>query len=199
MSNVVLVTAIGTVTASTVVKELRKIGSFHIIGADINNRYEIATSLDTDEFYKFPLGINDEYIPFALDFCAKHKVDYYFAVIDKEVLNISSKRDEFAAVGTKLCVANSDFIDVCHYKDRFSEWVLKNIPEIAIKTYKGLDDAKNADYPLFIKPVEGVASSGCRKVNSFEELTLAVADEKSYVIQDYVEGSNVTVEAAEFV
>ena len=193
----VLVTAIGTVTSSTVVKTLKAVGGFHIIGADINNQYEIATSLDVDEYYKFPYATNDDYIPFILDFCRDHKVDYYFAVIDKEVTSISKSRDRFALIGTKLCVANYEFVEICHYKDRFCRWIEEHIPEISIKTYSSFQEAAGAEYPLFIKPVEGVASSGCRMIGSYEELKLAVRDDsigRDFVVQDYVNGMNITVD-----
>ena len=194
MKPIVLVTAIGTVTASTVIKELKKTGDYHIIGADINNQNEIATSLDVDEYYKFPYATNDEYIPFIIDFCEKHSVDYYYAVIDKEVTSISRNRDKFEAIGTRLCVANYEFVEICHYKDRFSKWIEENIPEISIRTYKNIKEASDAEYPLFIKPVEGVASTGCRRIDSYAELCLAVSNENSMIIQDYVEGQNITVD-----
>ena len=57
--------------------------------------------------------------------------------------------------------------------------------------------AEKAEYPLFIKPVEGVASQGCRKINSYEELSLAVdANEigKEMIVQDFVNGQNITVD-----
>lgn len=190
----VLVTAIGTVTASTVIKELKKQGGYRILGADINNQNEIATSLDVDEYYKFPLATNSDYVPFILDFCKKHKVDYYYAVIDKEVVSISSNRARFEELGTKLCVANYEFTEICHYKDRFNKWIAENIPEIAIRTYDEIEEAKNAKYPLFIKPVEGVASNGCRKIDSYEELCIAVSDTNTVLIQDYVDGQNITVD-----
>lgn len=190
----VLITAIGTVTASTVIKELKRIGGYHIIGADINNQNEIATSLDVDEYYKFPYSTNDAYVPFALDFCETHGVEYYFAVIDKEVASISKNREKFEAIGTKLCVANYACVELCHYKNRFNSWIEENIPDIAITTYKDLAEAKEATYPLFIKPVEGVASNGCKRINSYEELCLALSDEKQVVIQDFIEGQNITVD-----
>ena len=190
----VLVTAIGTVTASTVIKELKKQGGYRILGADINNQNEIATSLDVDEYYKFPLATNSDYVPFILDFCKKHKVDYYYAVIDKEVVSISSNRARFEELGTKLCVANYEFTEICHYKDRFNKWTAENIPEIAIRTYDEIEEAKNAKYPLFIKPVEGVASNGCRKIDSYEELCIAVSDTNTVLIQDFVDGQNITVD-----
>ena len=193
----VLVTAIGTVTATSIVRMLKREGRFYILGADINNQNEIATSLDVDEYYRFPLSVNDDYIPFALEFCRVHRVAYYFAVIDKEVVALSRNRARFEAIGTKLCVVDRAFAEICHYKDAFNRWVAANIPRIAIREYKSLEEARGAEYPLFIKPVEGVASAGCRRVDSFEELAIAVDGQeigRSVLVQDYVSGRNVTVD-----
>lgn len=194
---VVLVTAIGTVTATAIVKQLKKAGRFHVIGADINGKTEIATSLDVDEFYRFPFSIEVDYIPFALDFCKNHHVDYYYAVIDKEVVNLSKERERFAEIGTKLCVVNYEFARVCHYKNDFGKWIVDHIPEIAIREIKSFEEARNARYPLFIKPVEGVASTGCRRIDSFAELREAVRPEqlrKEIIVQEYTEGRNITVD-----
>ena len=197
MKRTVLVTAIGTVTATSVVRQLKKAGRFHIIGADINRRQEIATSLDVDEYYQFPLAVSDDYIDFALGFCRDHRVEYYYAVIDREVVSLSRNRDRFLAVGTKLCVVNEAFAEICHYKDRFNDWIGQNFPRIAIRAYASMDEARRARYPLFIKPVEGVASAGCRRIDSFEELELSVKSGeigRSVLVQDFVEGRNITVD-----
>lgn len=192
-----LVTAIGTVTATAVVRRLKALGGYHIIGADINARHEIATSLDVDEYHRFPLAVSEDYIPFALDFCKAHSVDYYYAVIDREVVNLARNRERFEAVGTRLCVVNREFAEACHFKDAFGRWVTRNMPEIAIRSYESLDEARDAVFPLFIKPVEGVGSSGCRRIDSLEALVTAVdADDigRRVLVQDFVEGKNITVD-----
>ena len=193
----VLVTALGTAAAAAVVKELKKAGGFHIIGADINLKNQIASSLDVDEFYQFPYAASSGYIPFVLDFCKEHKVEYYYAIIDKEVVNISEKREEFEKVGTKLCVVNYEFARICHYKQLFFQWINEHVPEVAVKTYDSLEEAEKATYPLFIKPAEGMASTGCRKIGDFNELKTFVTPEqagKEILIQEYVSGQNITVD-----
>jgi len=193
----VLVTAIGTVTSTSIIRELRKAGGFYIIGADINNQNEIATSLDVDEYYKFPYSTNDSYIPYALDFCNNHCVDYYYAVIDNEVVNLARNRERFEAIGTKLCVVNVEFAEVCHFKDYFGHWIEKNLPDIAIREYRSMDEAEDADWPLFMKPVEGAASAGCRRLDTLEELKAYVNAEqigKTILVQDNVAGVNITVD-----
>lgn len=192
-----LVTAIGTVTATAIVLELKRSGNYYIFGADINQKNEIATSLDVDEFYQFPVAANEDYLPFVLDFCRENHIEYYFAVIDKEVVNLAKNRREFSQIGTKLCVVNEEFAHVCHYKDIFGNWIAENMPSIAIKTYDTFESVQKARYPLFIKPVEGVASAGCRKIMSPEELAAAIKPEefgKKFIIQDFVAGINITVD-----
>lgn len=193
----VLVTAIGTVTSTAIVKQLKQTGNYYIIGADINERNRIATSKDVDEYYKFPYSTEETYIPFALSFCKNHKVDYYYAVIDKEVVNLAKNREAFLEIGTKLCIVNSEFANITHFKNRFSEWIENNISEIAIKRYISIEKLQKANYPLFCKPIEGVASTGCKIVNSFEELStiISLSDfNHRYLIQDYVEGQVITVD-----
>ena len=193
----VLVTAIGTVTATAIVRELKRAGGFYILGADINKEHEIATSLDVDEYYQFPYSIEPEYLSFALQFCKEHHVDYYYAVIDKEVVNISGNRDRFQEIGTRLCVANYEFAQICHFKDVFGFWLSEHMPEIAVREYTDPEKIREASFPLFIKPNEGVASTGCRKIDSCTEL-LAYTDVsrigKTILVQDYITGSIITVD-----
>lgn len=197
MKHKVLVTAIGTVTAASIVRELKKNGRYYILGADINNQYEIATSLDVDEYYKFPLAVNDEYLPFVIDFCRDHQVEYYFAVIDKEVVKLAENREKFSEIGTKLCVVNQEFAEICHFKDVFNSWVSENIPFIGIKSYKNYADAERSSFPLFAKPVEGVGSAGCIKINNSMKLKALVSEDdfgKKILVQDFVSGQNITVD-----
>lgn len=195
MKPVVLVTAIGTVTATAIVTELKKTNEYYLIGADINPENQIATSLNVDEYQVFPYASNDDYLDFVLDFCKQHKVDYYYAVLDIEVVKISRARDKFAEIGTKLCMANYEYCSTCHFKNSFNEWIRNNVPEVYIKTYQSYDEIK--DFPVFIKPVEGVASSGCRPVQTMEALKESVSLEafnKKIIVQELVKGDVITVD-----
>ena len=193
----VLVTAIGTVTSTAIVKELKRAGGFYIIGADINKKHEIAASLDVDEYCQFPYSTGPEYVSFALQFCREHHVEYYYAVIDKEVVNITGSRDRFQEIGTRLCTVNYEFAQICHFKDAFGNWLAEHMPEIAIREYTDLEKIRDSSFPLFVKPNEGAASAGCRKIDSYEEL-LADVDVsrigKTILVQDFITGSNITVD-----
>ncbi|MGN0600667.1 MAG: ATP-grasp domain-containing protein [Oscillospiraceae bacterium] len=197
MKPVVLVTAIGTVASTTIISQLKNSADYYIIGGDIYLENQIATAKDVDEFHTFPSAIRDleGYIDFAVDFCKKHKVNYYFATIDEEIANLSNHRNRFEEIGVKLCIPNHELIMTCHYKDRFSDWINENIPEIGIKRFRSFSEVE--EYPVFIKPIEGRASIGCRKVESKSEaddLLKFGLNEEDYIIQEYRDDEIITVD-----
>lgn len=199
MKPVVLVTAIGTAASTTISAELRKTNDYHIIGADIYKDYMVASSKDVDEFYVFPSAIDDldSYIEFALDFCSKHHVQYYFPTIDEEVVNLSNNRSRFEAIGVKLCIPNPKLIEICHYKNVFNTWIRDNFPDLSITTYSALSDISRESYPLFLKPIEGRASNGCKKISNQAELVEMMEKLdvfRTNVVQQYVTGDIVAVD-----
>ena len=199
MEPTVLVTAIGTAASTAIISQLKAAGGCYIIGGDIFGKNQIATSRDVNEFYTFPSAVRDLdlYIDFAVAFCKEHNVDYYFATIDEEVANLSKNREKFEAIGVSLCIPNHSLIMTCHYKDVFSDWIFNNIPEISIKRFRGFDEIADLDFPVFMKPIEGRASLGCRKImgrEALEELKAEGIDTADFVIQQYVEGEIITVD-----
>ncbi len=194
----ILVTAIGTVAGSAIVQELRKCTKGKIIGTDINESLSIVTSGDVDEFFVFPSVIDtseEDYYHFIKEFCIIHKIQYIYSIIDEEVILLRTHEDDLYSAGVQLCLANRPVIETCHYKDRFSEWVEANIPEIAIPVFSK-ENISSANFPLFVKPVEGRASNGCRVVWSKEELAILLSENQldNCIIQEYIEGRIIAVD-----
>ena len=194
--HVVLVTAIGTTASTTVISQLRKAGGYYIIGADIYKKNQVVTAREVDEFYTFPSSIKDleGYITFVCDFCKEHRIEYYFATIDEEIVNMSKHRAMFEAIGVKLCIANHEAIMICHYKDKFCEWIDQNVPQVSMKRYEGF---KEAVYPVFIKPKEGRGSTGCKRIDTLagaEEMIRGGLKAQDYLIQEFIDSEIVTVD-----
>lgn len=199
MEEIVLVTAIGTAASTAIVSQLKAVGGYRIIGGDIYQKNQVATAKDVDEFYIFPSAIRDldAYIDFAINFCIQHNVNFYFATIDEEIVNLSKNREKFEAIGVSLCIPNHSMIMTCHYKNVFSDWIKNTIPEIYIKSYKSYLDVANADFPIFMKPIEGRASLRCKKIENKEDLDNIIRngfDEKDFIFQQYAEGEIITVD-----
>lgn len=193
----VLVTAIGTMNCTTIISELKNSGEdYYILGADINERHRIANSIEVDEYYQFPsvLKDRDEYVDFVLSFCIEHDVDFIYCVVDEEVEALAKKRKKFNEKGIVLCLANTDAIVTCHNKDLFADWSEKEIPEYCINRFVHYDDVKDSDFPIFIKPIEGRASIGCKKIENRDELHAYKDCWNDYVAEEFVEGDIVAVD-----
>jgi len=185
----VLVTAIGTQNTTAVVQMLKKAkDQYYVIGADINHEKSVVTSREVDEFFQFPLAIPNtpKYVDFLLTFCKEHCVDYIFAAIDEEVQELRNRENDFFKNGTILCLPNKETVTLCHYKNLFSNWMKEHLPEYAIRTYTKIDDIKS--YPVFVKPIEGRASSGCTAIQTKEQLESLYPRWDNIVVQDYIAG-----------
>lgn len=198
MATRVLVTAIGTMNCTTIISELKnnKEEEFYIFGADINPKHCIANSIEVDEFFQFPsvLTNREKYAEYVLDFCKEHSVQVLFCVVDEEVEVLAKHRNDFDSIGVLLCLANTDAIITCHNKDLFANWSEKYIPQYCIKRFKTYSEVKDSDFPVFIKPIEGRASIGCKKINSRSELVLFADSWNNYVVQEYVYGEIIAVD-----
>lgn len=189
MQNRILITAIGTINGTAIIRELRK-GSDnnYLIGTDIFPANYIVNSREVDEFYQFPKVVDDteQYIEYIKGFCKDHQIDAIYAVIDEEVLALASHREEFKQLGVAVCEPDLRTVEICHDKARFALWMQENMPDNNIRTYKNINEI--SEYPVFIKPIHGRASVGCRKVETYKELKDLKLNWNEYVIQEFATG-----------
>ena len=185
----ILVTSLGTVNAGAVVASLRKMGGVEILGADINEARSIANSRDVDAFYRFPSVVDakETYVDFLKAFCVEKDVDGIFPFIDEEVLMLSEQKEAFAKLGVVVFVPDYAVVSLCHDKTRFSRWMMRRFPAFAIPAFETRDDVT---YPAFVKPREGRASIGCRRVGNRRELDAAIPDAhwNDFVVQPLMTG-----------
>lgn len=193
----VLITAIGTMNCTTIISELRKYkNEYYLIGADINPKNCIANSKDVDEFYVFPRITDDEqsYYEYIRKFCIDHKVSIIYCVIDEEVVLLSRKKKELHDLGITLCVANEEAVTLCHDKNLFSQWIENKFPKLSIRRFKEFSEISETDYPVFIKPIEGRASIGCKKIRNKSELQTYKSEWNKYIVQEYIQSPIVAVD-----
>lgn len=192
----VLITALGTMNGSAIVSELRrKKPDLYLIGADINPSYCITASKFVDEFVQFPPAIpnTEDYYGFVLKFCKEHNIDYIYCFIDEEVATFAHHRDSFLEIDTKVLIADTHTIDICHRKDEFQKWITANISQIAIKGFNK-EDLKDDDFPVFVKPVEGRASIGCKIIENKNQLNRYEKEIHNFIIQEVVTGEIISVD-----
>jgi carbamoyl-phosphate synthase large subunit len=191
----ILVTAIGSFSADIVIKTLKSHGHY-VVGCDIYPKEWIVDAYNVNQFYQAPY-VNDkeEYITFIEKTCEKHKIDYLFPLTDPEVDLLSGEKARFFEKNIHVCMSNEQTIKLCRDKYQLPKFLLgQGINNVIPTKYMG--DVDIVELPVFIKPISGRSSEGCRAV--FDEKEYAYLKDalpsNKYIVQPYIQGNILTVD-----
>lgn len=163
----------------------------YIVATD-NSCYAPALYL-ADKHYIVPLISDENYLDTILDICSKEKIDAITTFIDPEIEILAKNRKEFEKIGVIVLAPYEKTASLCFDKYKMYEYLTK-CGINTVKTYSTYDDFKY-DYerdvvqlPVFIKPRTGSGSVDARKVESLEELRTFCQEDKTLIIQEYMNG-----------
>ena len=146
-----------------------------------------------DKQYIVPRITEDNYIDTLVEICKKEEIQAMATFIDPEIEILSKNRKIFEDLGIKVLVPYLETARLCFDKYKMYQHLVKNnIP--TIRTYGTLEEAEDAfekgelSFPVFVKPRTGSGSVGARKIESKEELKVAVKEDPSLIIQELMTG-----------
>lgn len=175
------------------IKYFRKtMGEEGIIVATDNSPYAPALYF-ADKQYIVPSITDPEYINTLSNICKKEKVQAIATFIDPEIEILSKNRKVFEELGIQVLVPYYETAKLCFDKyEMFKHLRKHNIS--TVQTYGTLEDAKNAiknnklSLPVFVKPRTGSGSVGARKIQNIEELEVAMKEDETLIIQEFMNG-----------
>lgn len=198
----VLITSVGSTTALSAIKGLKKQSEFfvYIVGTDTNEKNNIAGSNFCDKFFKVPFAIEEvSYIRTLIDIINSESIDLLIPIVDIELEVISRNRDIFEK-STYLLLSSYDTVTICN--DKFKTYGFFNKSSIpTLKTalvedfsnVKNLLVSSNIDFPLIVKPKKGVSSRDIYQIRSEEELFI-INSLKDPLIQEKGRGQEYTID-----
>lgn len=187
----ILVTAIGSFSASTVVESLKQDSRIHkIYGCDI---YPSEWHYITKEFEDVFLSprVSDEalYLNFIKNIIVLHDIKLIVPLTDIEVDFFKKHRDHFSNI--TVTIGNDGFLEIARNKVLLSDFV-KSKGYSSIPSYK-IDDLEDAIYPIIGKPLDGRSSEGLMFIDSFKDL-IKSKDYSNYIFQTYIKGDICTLD-----
>lgn len=193
MTNI-LVTAIGSFSASSVIKSLRKNVDVKVYGCDIYPAEWHNISLLFDKVFKAPLVSNEaEYKAFIDNICLDYEVDFIIPLTDIEVDFFNKFREYYQQKNITATISNSKSLSIARDKYALSKYT-NAIDELTqIPTYKFNELESHIDFPLIAKVVNGRSSEGVFFVNSKEDLKRDI-DFNKYIFQKVIKGKICTVD-----
>lgn len=184
----ILLTAIGK--RIQLIKYLKK--SCEVFGTDCGNLTPAMHFVD--KFFKIPRYDKEGYIDKLLDICRKENIDILIPLYEKEFKLLCECRYKFEEIGTRLLLSNSDVINTFNNKYNTYEFFKENRINTP-KSYIRDNLPESIKYPLIIKPIDGMGSSNVFKVNNHKELNFFVDYINNPIIQEYIEGTEYTIDA----
>ena len=130
---------------------------------------------EADKTVVTPMVYDENYIPFLLNYCKENQVDAILSVYDVDIPVLAHHREAFGAIGTKLVIADEEFVRICNDKWRSYLYLTEHGFKTP-KTYTSLQSVKNAlsegelHFPLIVKPRFGNGSIGLSVAYDEKEL-----------------------------
>jgi carbamoyl-phosphate synthase large subunit len=170
-------------------RELKNKGK--VIATDCN---KLAPALyEADKHYIVP-RINDKgYLDVILKICKENNIKAVLSLIDPELSLIARHKNEFLSIGVIPIISDYEVVEMCYDKYSMQQF-LKDNRFNSIKSYIDREDfykdveKGNIDYPVFIKPVKGSASTNINKVTCKEEVEILFNRYNDLMIQEYING-----------
>lgn len=192
----VLITAIGSMSAITVITRLKELG-YRTVGCDYNPKNWIANSSVVDKFIQVAKTMDNRYIEQIESICKEDKISYIVPLTDVEVDILNHNRSIFEKMDVKLCMSDFHAIKLCRNKYALYSKLIENKVCNLIPTFT-LDSLRkgNIDFPIICKPKNGRSSQGMIELKDKRELNcfISCVDGRDYIVQPKVEGTVVTVD-----
>ena len=168
-----------------------------VIATDMS---EIAPAIfEADKYYIVPRINAPDYIDIVLDICKKEEIDGVLSLIDPELSLLAKNRDKFDEIGVTIIGSDYDRCELSLDKIRMYEFCLENGFKAArswndLDEFKKAYEAKEIDFPVFVKPQCGSASIAISKVNNMQTVELLFANSKEdehLMIQEFLDGQEI--------
>jgi carbamoyl-phosphate synthase large subunit len=189
----VLVTGAGGPAGVAVVRSLLKRGDVEVFAADMDGWASALYLVPADRRRIVPRGLADDFVDTLVRICRDDRIDVLFSTVDVERPGLALRRDELAAVGTRLAAPSHETLVATLDKFRLAEVCS---PTVNVPRTRLLDEAGVAEpwsFPVIVKPRSGAGSRGVKLIESRAALVDLGFDD-SIMIQAYLPGDEFSVD-----
>ena len=176
----ILMTGGGAPGAAGIIKCLQEEKLFKIFVADANT--DVIGKYLGDEFETIPFADSPEFVDKLLSICKQHNIQIILPLVTKELIPLSSRINEFEAIGTKVLISTQSSLEIANNKSKLYEFLQwRGIAVPAFKIVETIEQFKEAvtalGYPekeVCFKPSVSNGSRGFRiiseKINELDLL-----------------------------
>lgn len=169
---------------------LARRGGGHVIAVDTN---PCAPALYVaDRHFLVSPSAQPGFIEEIAQLCQREQVRLIIPTRDEELLRFAEARERLEQCGLWVMVPAAETVRLCQDKLAFVAFCRTH--EFGMPCTYEADQWQSAGFPLFVKPRFGKGSRGARLVYDEAELRAAARNQEEWVIQEYVEEPEYTVD-----
>ena len=182
----ILVTGVGGPSGVSILRAMAG-APVAMLGGDIDPYAAGLYLLDPDRRHILPRGDDPRIASMLLDLCRAEEVDVLVPTVDTELLPLARAREEFAAAGVTLVVAQEETLAVCLDKWRLAERCRGAVRVPDTWLVDDGFDASQPSLPVIVKPRSGSGSRGIALLERRGELE-ALPRDGSLLVQEHLPG-----------
>jgi carbamoyl-phosphate synthase large subunit len=197
----VLITGVGSTTAISVIKGLKKQTKYkiNIIGTDMFQENCIAGSKFCDKFFTVPEAFNEhKYIEELSTIIKNESIDILIPIVDIELEIIAKHIKTFD--NTFVLLSSYETVKRCNDKmetyEFFNKFKIPTLKTVSIENFDNINQKisdSGMQYPLIAKPRNGVSSRDVYEINNLEE-TVLIKRIDNPIIQEKGFGEEFTID-----
>ena len=187
--------AVGSLASVGFLKFLRENG-FKVVGTDILE--ENVGKFFVDSFYKVPRAKNEcEVIRSYLSIARKEKANWIISGPEEEITVLSKHKDVFES--ERIYILHPDYEPLNIITDKYNTYTFFKRKGVFLPPTKLATDiknmTKNSQSKFILKPRKGRGSTNIVVFSNPEDIPPIVSkNPRSFIIQEYIEGSEYTVD-----
>lgn len=147
---------------------------------------------EADKYYLVPRIDDPTYIDVILNICKKESINAVTTLIDPEIMILAENRSRFEEIGVEVLAPYDKTARLCFDKyEMYKYLTAEGIP--TVRTWGTYDEiikaieAKETDFPVFVKPRRGSGSVGAKKIEDAETLKVAFEEDETLIAQEYMD------------
>ena len=140
---------------------------------------------------------NDNYVNSIIDICNRHEVKLIVPTIDTELILLAERKQQIeSATGAKVLISSDEVVRICRDKTNTQRWLEEHGFLVPRQISDEDIESGRAEYPVFIKPLDGSSSINAFRADDREELDTyrRLIGNGRYIVQDFMEGTEYTVD-----
>lgn len=190
----ILVTGVGGPSGQSIMKSLAALDPpVEILAADLDPYAAGLYLVSSEQRFLLPRGDDPGFCDHLLELARRERANVVLPTVDSELLPVSERRADFAAVGAAVVVASPETLRTC-----LDKWVLHQAcaGEVRVPDSVVADadfDPESVPLPVIVKPRTGSGSRGIRLIEDRATLA-AVERDGTNLVQEHLPGEEFSLD-----